>query len=55
MMCGHVWFDPNHDKCPECGCREFIVHDEPSLKDPDEGHFEGDFIRSPIHEDTYGE
>lgn len=55
LMCGHVWFDPKHDVCPSCGCRDFMVHDDKQSPEPSEGHFEGDFATSPSHYNQYDE
>lgn len=58
-MCGHVWYEPKSDSCPQCGCRDFMVNDDPSFtedrdKDWEDGHFEGDFP-SRLHDNEHGD
>lgn len=49
LMCGHTWTDPRQDKCPECGCRDFLVNDD--SQDQYDGHFEGDFASNSGYTD----
>lgn len=60
MMCGHVWYDPKVDACPECKCRDFIVNDDSGFsedrdKDWEDGHYEGDFPQSISNDHGHGD
>lgn len=51
-MCSHVWNDTTKDRCPECGCKDFMVND---IGFEDDGHYEGDFERPLTVSDDHGE
>lgn len=56
FMCCHVWNNPEVDKCPECGCNDFMVNDSGVAPEPkdDDGHYEGGFKQSShVYADGY--